>query len=206
MHANGDPPGPGHDGLRGIEAEFFTEHFVVRGHLTSPESRLSDHLNSSTATFKLHPSRVLRSVSGLRVNVAASQALLAKAHLLLAIPMSEVAGRGAAAAGQPAGHALWRQTISQLCWAGIDRYSLVGSVHMDADRDPRLFLRSLEERRFLPITNARVTFPDGSVREFATVIVNRLRLEILAIQPEDRVANPASTGAQPAPHLGPASP
>jgi hypothetical protein len=201
MHPNGDAAGPPPDGLRAIEAEFYTEHFVVRGNVTSPEPRLSDHLNSSTTTLKLRPTRVQRSVSGLRVNVTASDAYLAKAHLLLAVPLVESGGAGPANGPQTPPRAAWIQTVTQLCWGGIDRYSLVGSVHMDAARDPRLFLRSLEERRFLPFTNARLTFPDGSVREFVTVLVNRLRLEVLAIHPEDRAGMAASTAARAAPHV-----
>jgi hypothetical protein len=201
MTANGEPAAPSQDSLGAIEAEFYTEHFVVRGHITSPEPRLSDHLNSSTATFKLRPSRVQRSVSGLRVNVTAGHAYLAKSRLLLAVPVVEPEGRGSANGGHVPANGLWIQTVTQLCWAGIDRYSLVGRVHVDAGRDPRLFVRSLEERRFLPITNARLTFPDGSIREFATVIVNRLRLEVLAFQQEDRGAVGAPSVARGQPRI-----
>jgi hypothetical protein len=193
MTSNGHASGRVQDGLRSVEAEFFTEHFMMRGRVTSPELRLSDHLNNSTATFKLCASHVQRRISGLDVNVAAGQAYLTKAHLLFALPLAESGGGGPLAAGQTPRNPSWIQTTTRVCWAGIDQYTLVGRVHVDASNDPRLFLRSLEDRRFLPITNAQLTLPDGSVREFATVIVNRLRLEVLAIRSNDEAVSGGAT-------------
>jgi hypothetical protein len=38
----------------------FTDHVIVHAELTSPELRLSDHLNSSLAAVEVRPSRVDR--------------------------------------------------------------------------------------------------------------------------------------------------
>jgi hypothetical protein len=62
---------------------------------------------------------------------------------------------------------------------------------MEAGRDPRLFLRSLDERRFLPITHVRLMFPDGVIREHSIVILNRLHVELLEVCPQaSRTAHP----------------
>jgi hypothetical protein len=164
------------EGLSEIEAEFYTEHFVVRGSVTSPEMRLSDHLNSSTTTLELRPSQVQRSENGPRIHVEGSSAYITKSHLLFVLALHEPAPiRGS-------DNASWTRTVTQTCWGGLGRYSLVGKVHMEAGRNPRLFMRSLEQRQFLPFTDVRLTFPDGAVREFPTVVVNRFRLELLAIE------------------------
>jgi hypothetical protein len=59
---------------------------------------------------------------------------------------------------------------------------LVGKIHAEAGRDPRLILRTLEHRQFLPFTECTATMPDGSVRNAGTVIVNRHNLEMLALR------------------------
>jgi len=174
-------PGLGHetayDGLYRMEGEFFTEHFIIRGELTTPERRLSDHLNGSTATFQLNLTSVLRSVSGLRVNVAGSLAYVSKSHLLFVLPRED------ADPDDRTQREGWTATIDQTCWIGLGRYSLLGRVHMDAKRDPRFFMRSLEQRQFVPLTSARLTYPDGTMREYPVVLVNRFHMELLAVQP-----------------------
>src|SRR5437588_10866204 len=119
---------PAHGEARGIEGEFYSEHFVIRGEVSSPETRLSDHLNGSTATFELTPTLVQRSVSGLRVNVAGSHAYIAKSHLLFVIPLLEPDRSSTE-------NSAWARTITHTCWAGFGRYSLVGKIHMEAGRD-----------------------------------------------------------------------
>jgi hypothetical protein len=173
-----EPPSD-EEGLSSIEAEFFTQHFIIHGQVTSPEMRLSDHLNSSTSTFELRPTRVQRAATGAQINVAGSCTYVSKAHLLFVLPSGQ-------AQPDASDHNLWSRTLKQTCWAGIGHYSLIGKVHMEAGRNPRLFLRSLEQRQFLPFTEVRLTFPDGSLRELATVIVNRHHLELLALDGEPR--------------------
>lgn len=166
------------DGLCSIEAEFYTEQFVVRGDLISPEARLSDHLNSSTTMLEVRPTHVHRSLSGLPINVAGNYAYIAKGHLLFVLPIDEPEVPSSVENGY------WTRTITTTCWAGLGRFSLVGRVHMEAGRNPRLFLRSLEQRQFVPFTNVRLTFPDGTVREYPSVFVNRFHLELLAVEGE----------------------
>ena len=163
------------EGLCTIEAEFFTEHLVVRGEVTSPEVRLSDHLNSSTSTFEVDPSRIHRTLGGSRADFKGSSAYINKSHLLFVLPIDETV------AVRPA-HDSWSQTITQRCWAALGRYALVGKVHMEATRNPRFFLRSLERRQFLPFTDVRLTFPDGTTRDYPAVIVNRFQMELLALE------------------------
>jgi len=163
------------EGLCTIEAEFFTEHLVVKGEVTSPEQRLSDHLNSGTSTFEVDPSRVHRTLGGGRADFKGRAAYVNKSHVLFVLPIDETVGEQSSSDS-------WNQTITQRCWATIGRYTLVGKVHMDASRNPRFFLRSLENRQFLPFTDARLTFPDGTSRDYPTIIVNRFQIEMLAME------------------------
>ncbi|MDQ2743305.1 MAG: hypothetical protein M3Z66_13575, partial [Chloroflexota bacterium] len=96
-------------------------------------------------------------------------------HLLFAVPLSTE---------PPAedDQSLHAETLTHTCWAGVGRYSLLGRLHMEVGRNPRLFLRSLEQRQFLPVTDVRLTFPDGAVRDYTAVVVNRLQIELLALQ------------------------
>jgi hypothetical protein len=59
---------------------------------------------------------------------------------------------------------------------------MVGKIHAEVGRDPRLILRSLEEKQFLPFTEVTITNPDRTTRECHTVIVNRSHFEMLALQ------------------------
>jgi len=181
-------------GFKTIEGEFYTEHLVVLGRLACPESRLSDHLNSATTTFDLSPARVQRSLTGLRVNVTGNRAYITKSHLLFVLPVLEPTDIRSGA------NPRWTPTLTQTCWAGVGRYSLVGSAHMAAEQNPRLFMRSLEQRRFLPLTDVKLTFPDGAVKEYATVIVNRHHVELLALQSD--VMQVVQTASDPTPTPG----
>jgi hypothetical protein len=163
------------EGLCSIEAEFLTGELRVQARVLSPEPRLSDHLNSATSMIELQPSRVQRLAGGPMIDVSGHPAYLSKAHLLAVIPIEEKDGPA------PAGSTLWKGTISQTCWAALAQYSIVGRLHMEAGRDPRLFLRSLEQRQFVPLTDARLTLPDGTVREYPTVVINRYQLHLLVL-------------------------
>ncbi len=166
---------PLEEGLYALEAEFYTEQFILRATVISPEMRLSDHLNSATSTLELRPSAVRRATNGAQVHVAGSLAYLAKSHLLFSVPLSTE---------PPAedDQLLHAETLTHTCWAGVGRYSLLGRLHMEVGRNPRLFLRSLEQRQFLPVTDVRLTFPEGAVRDSPTVMLNRLQIELLALQ------------------------
>jgi hypothetical protein len=165
-------------GLSTIEAEFYSEHFIISGRLTSPEARLTDHLNSSTTTFELVTSRVHRIPSGAQVNVAGSITYVSKSHLLFVLPSSETGH------DEDVQRTMRTDTVTQRCWAGVGSYGLVGKLHMESGKNPRLFLRSLGLRQFLPFTDVRVSFPDGAIRLYPTVIVNRSHLELLALEGE----------------------
>ena len=73
------------------------------------------------------------------------------------------------------------EDVTRRCWGAVGRYSLVAKVQSEAGRDPRVVLRSLEEKQFLPLNEVAITFPDNVVRDYPAVIVNRFHLELLAI-------------------------
>jgi hypothetical protein len=164
------------EGIYTIEAEFFTEHFVVRGEITCPDMRLSDHLNSSAPSIEIRPQYVERIMTGSHIDLPGAHAHLTKAHLLFTLPISEPE--------RPprADNVAWTWTMNRRAWAGLGRYTLVGRIHAEAGRDPRLILRSLEHRQFLPFTESTLTMPDGSARSAGTVIINRHNLEMLALR------------------------
>jgi hypothetical protein len=163
------------EGICTIEAEFLTSDLLIRARVTSPEARLSDHLNSSTSMLELQPSRVERLTTRQTIDVSSHTAYLSKAHLVAVLPIDEPEGQMAE------GPTAWKGTISQNCRAALSGYTLAGRLHMDADRNPRLFLRSLEQRQFVPLTDARLTYPDGAVRECATIVVNRHQIHLLVL-------------------------
>lgn len=169
----------GESGLPGVssmEAEFYTEHFMVRGTLTSPDFRLSDHLNSPTATFELSPSLVHRILSGPQMPITGRRTYITKSHVLFVLPDREIAPT------DPLGEPLRSETQTHRCLVGVGRHTITGDLHIDPDKNPRLLLRSLEERRFIPFTKSTVTFPDGTRRDAPTAIVNRAHIELLTVE------------------------
>jgi hypothetical protein len=163
------------EGLYRIEAEFTTQHFVIRGEITSPDMRLSDNLNGSAGTVEIRPTYAQRTPSGAHIDLPDAHAHVTKAHLLFCVPISEP--------DRPpkADNVAWTWTMTRRAWAGLGRYTLAGKVHADSIRDPRLILRALDHRQFFPFTEATLTSPDGTVRTYDTVIVCRMSLEVLAL-------------------------
>jgi hypothetical protein len=157
-----------------IHAEFFTEHLAVGGEISSPEARLSDLLNSSAPTLDMSPLYVARAAGG-QVDVAGRVAHVNKSRLLFVVPISEPP--------RPQGsrNAAWRETQKWRCWGALGAYSLVGTLHTDLGADPRFLLRLLD-LQFAPFTAATVTFPNGTVRDYPVVIVNRHYLEFLSLR------------------------
>jgi len=51
-------------GVFAFTTEFYTEHFVVHAKLSSPERRLSDHLNGSVASVDIRPVSALQLSTG----------------------------------------------------------------------------------------------------------------------------------------------
>lgn len=159
-----------------IEAEFVTEHLKIWGELRSPEGRLSDHLNSSSTSIEIQPFSVERVFSGEQIELAGSHAHITKDHLLFIVPITEPDDR-------PNGNnGAWTRLMAKRCWAAFGRYSLSGIVHVEAGWDPRLMLRSLSQKQFIPFTEVTIGNPDGTSREHRTAIVNRACLELLALR------------------------
>lgn len=156
-------------------AEFLTDQRAIRAELTSPEIRLSDHLNSSTTSVDIRPSSVTHGALGPHIDLPGTSALLTKALVRLVIPIAEPERpRGA-------GNAAWKPTVQRNCWMGIGAYRVDGTIHTEAGRDPHRVLRLLD-KQFLPVTRATVSYPDGTSHEYDTVIVNRFHLDMLAIK------------------------
>jgi hypothetical protein len=164
-------------GVYSFTSEFYTEHLVVRARLTSPERRLSDHLNSSVSTVDLRPVSALQLSTGVESDLVRSHGQVTKDRLLFVVPVSEP--------NRPAGvsNSAWKQTTKYGAWAGVGPYTISGTIHTEAGRDPRIALRLLD-KQFVPFTGATITFPDGTARSFATVIVNRQHLDLLALEGE----------------------
>jgi hypothetical protein len=164
------------DGVYVIQAEFYTEHLVIRGEITCPDMRLSDHLNSSAPHIEIRPHHVERIITGHHIDLPGAHAHITKAHLLFTLPISEPE--------RPprADNVAWTWTMTRRAWANLGRYALNGKIHAEAGRDPRLILRALEHRQFIPFTESMLTLPDGSDRSAGTVIINRNNLEMLALR------------------------
>ncbi len=164
------------EGLNTLTADFITEHLAIRGEISTPEGRLSDHLNGSATSIDIRPSSVQRVFADGEIDLAGAHAHITKAHLLFVVPLTE---RGAQVNRD---EARWQWTMTKRCWAAFGRYGLVGKIHAEVGRDPRLILRSLEEKQFLPFTEVTITYPDGTTRDCDAVIVNRSHFEMLALQ------------------------
>ena len=164
-----------HAGLNVLKAEFYTEHRTIHAELTSPEGRLSDHLNSSATTVDLRPVSATPSGRGASIDLSGTNALLAKDRLLFVVPIAEPSRpRGAA---NPA----WKSTGTRRCWAGLGPYKIVGTVHTPGDHDTRIALRLLD-KQFLPLTDASITYPDGTTRDYGAIIINRSHVDLFALQ------------------------
>jgi hypothetical protein len=166
------------EGLNFIEAEFITEHLSIIGEVRSPELRLSDHLNGSAPSVEIRPRSVMHG-NRKRVDLTKTVADLTKSQLMLVIPQKEPERRSGPSSSQ------WAHYVTGTCWAALGEYELEGHVHVEAHRDPRLLLRALEQRHFLPFSNVTLTYPHGETRQVPVVIVNRWHLEVLAVQPEE---------------------
>jgi hypothetical protein len=164
------------EGLYTIGAEFFTETLIIHGEITSPDNRLSDHLNSTSVSIEIVPLTTRRFGSGAPVDLSASHAQITKSYLLFIVPVAEP--------DRPDGerNSAWKWMGTRRCWAGAAGFSIAGTVHVEAGRDPRIILRSLGAKMFLPFTEATVTLPDGAAHDYPIVIVNRYRLEMLALK------------------------
>jgi hypothetical protein len=162
------------EGLNRLEAEFVTEHLTVEAEITSPETRMSDYLNSSAQSVEVHPLRV-RTTSGTVHDLSETMAHLTKSQLMFVIPISEPQ-----AADAPDGSG-WAWHLKYRCWAALGRYLIVGDVHAENYRDPKLLLRALEQRQFLAFSDAELTYPDGSTKPKPIVIVNHRHLEMLSV-------------------------
>lgn len=163
------------DGLYTINAEFYTQHLTIGGEIRSPEPRLSDLLNSSAPTLDLKPLNVNRPGSGGHVDLTGSYAHVTKSRVLFVIPLCEPR--------RPQGqmNTAWKQTVGRRCWAALGSYTLCGTLHTEVEADDRFLLRLLD-RQFVPITQAVVTSPDGTARDYSAVIVNRAHLDLLALR------------------------
>ena len=162
-------------GIYAFTSEFYTEHFVVQAKLSSPERRLSDHLNGALATVDVRPISAMQVGTGEAADLARSHAQITKARVLFVIPIAEP--------DRPAGqnNAAWKATSKYGAWAGVGPYSISATIHTDAGRDPQIALRLLD-KQFLPFTGVSILFPNGETRKYPTIIVNRQHLDLLALE------------------------
>jgi hypothetical protein len=163
------------EGIYTIEAEFFTENFVIWGAITGPDARISDHLNGTSSFIEIRPFQVEQIATRRIIELPGAFAHLNKSELLFVLPIKEPTE----ASGQS--QVAWEWKPTQRCWVAAGRYYLAGNVLSDVGRDPRQVLRSLEQKVFLPVMSAAINFPDGSTRDYPAVIVNRLHVELLSV-------------------------
>lgn len=162
-------------GIFTFTSEFYTEHFVVHARLSSPERRLSDHLNGSVASVDIRPISALHVSTGVATELGRTHAQITKARILFVVPITEPE--------RPKGqsNAAWKATSKYGAWAGVGPYSISGTIHTDAGRDPQIALRLLD-KQFLPFTAVTIAFPNGETKHFPTIIVNRQYLDLLALE------------------------
>jgi hypothetical protein len=161
------------EGLHKMEAQFLTEHLVIHAEVTSAETRMSDYLNGSSRSVEVQPIDV-RLLTGSGRDLSNTMAHLTKAQLMFVIPLMEPEVRERDSSS-------WSWYLKYRCWAAMGHYHVVGNVHAENYRDPRLLLRALEQRQFLPFSDAELTYPDGRVVTYPAVIVNRWHLEVLSV-------------------------
>jgi hypothetical protein len=166
----GQPSVP--EGLHRMEAQFYTEHLVIQGEVTSPETRISDYLNGSAHSVDIHPVEVRLSSGSVR-DLSDTVAHLTKAQVMFVVPTFEPMPSREPTA--------WSWYLKYRCWAAVGRFHLTGNVHAENYRDPKLLLRALEQRQFLPFSDAEITHPDGTVVPHDVVIVNRWHLDMLSV-------------------------
>lgn len=156
-------------------AQFYTDHVIVHAELTSPELRLSDHLNSSLAAVEVRPSRVDRISNNASVEFDGSYGPLTKHGVLFVVPIAEPA--------RPQGTAnfAWKQMMTRRCWLSLGRHSLTGTIHMDVSKDARIALRLLE-KKFVALTDVSIASSDGDTQDYRTVLVNREQIALLALR------------------------
>jgi hypothetical protein len=162
-------------GLYAMEAEFFSEYLVVNACLSSPDMRLSDHLNGSAAAVEIRPGSVEHGRTGAQIGLEDTFGSLAKARVLFVIPIREPVRPPTSK------NVAWKRTIPRWCWGSVGPYRFVGKFHTEADQDPRLHLRTLTQQ-FVPLTDVTLTFPDGSTRFCRVILFNRSQLDLLAIK------------------------
>lgn len=162
------------DGVHTFTADFFTEQWIARAELKSPEIRLSEHLNSSTKNLELWPQVVERGAGSDPVDMTGSFALINKARLLFVVPLVEPE--------RPTGSSniAWKRTTAHQCWVGIGPYTIVGKIHAEQGRHPIIGLRLLD-KQFMPLTETTLTYPHGTKCEYDTIIVNRAYLDMLVL-------------------------
>jgi len=162
--------GPNH-----FSADFFTEYRIVRAELTSPEMRLSDHLNSTADTVDMRPSAATQNHTGAAIDLGGTRGTLTKSRVLFVIPLSEPAPLDQAETG------IWKSMVTRRCWAGIGPYRISGNIHTEGARDSSIALRQIDTQ-FIPLTDATITFQDGTVRECGAVFLNRAHIDLLTIK------------------------
>jgi hypothetical protein len=163
------------DHLHTFSVELITEHQVVRAEVRSPESRLSDHLNSSLPIVRLRPTSAVHGDTRTHVDLAGRLGFVAKASLLFVVPLTEPDG------SQRSQNLLWRPTTAKRCWLAVGPYALVGSIHVEGGRDLEITLRQ-SDKPFLPLTEVTMTHQDGRVQDYATAIVNRQHVALVAVK------------------------
>jgi hypothetical protein len=157
-----------------LRALFHTDELTLTADLLTADTRLSDVLNSSLPTVEVRPLQVRWNRGGSSVDLDSPHALMEKDHILFVIPVTEPSRPSHGSTAN------WRSMSTLPCWASLGPYTLTGTVHVDANRDPRVALRLLD-KQFVPLTDVSLTTAGGDAREYSTIVINRKRIDMLAL-------------------------
>ena len=157
-----------------LRAMFYTDELTLTAEIASPDTRLSDYLNSSLSTLDIRPILVRWNRTGSSVDLSAPHAILEKDHVLFVTPIAEPLRYGLSDSDSR------RRMATLPCWASLGPYTLTGMIYLDAERDPRTALRLLD-KQFLPLTEVTLATASDEVREYGALIVNRKHLDMLAL-------------------------
>lgn len=163
------------EGVNCFAADLFTSNWVVRAEMTSPEQRLSDYLNGSFPSIDMRPRTAAHPDESTVMDLEGTSASVLKDSILMAIPVREPKR-----IVNPA-HPDWRPLIRHRCWLALGPYRLLGTLHVEKGRDPRVALRLLDQQ-FVPVTEVSVSGPSSEPRQYPVVLINQAHLDLLAVK------------------------
>jgi hypothetical protein len=160
-------------GMNTFSAEFVNLHRTVQAEMVSPEERLSDLLNGPDPIVDIGSGHAAVAESP-AVDLLGPAGQILKDHILFVVPLNEPPHSSGPE------NELWKPTVPHRCWLGVGPYSLVGTLYLEPAAEAHTALRSLD-KHFLPVMDVAAMGPDGTARDYSTVLVNRLQADAIAL-------------------------